>query len=58
MTDTRKSPRDERDLRLAHFTIERASDPIFWVDAQAGFYGVNEAACRLYGYTREELLSM
>ncbi|MEC4675248.1 MAG: GAF domain-containing protein, partial [Nitrospirota bacterium] len=58
MTDTRKSPRDERDLRLAHFTIERASDPIFWVDSQAGFYGVNEAACRLYGYTREELLSM
>jgi len=58
MTDQPKKNGSERDARLAHFTIERASDPIFWVDAQGGFYGVNEAACRLYGYTRDEFLTM
>jgi PAS domain S-box-containing protein len=56
MTDL--SPKQERDVRLAHFTIERASDPIFWVDSEGRFYEVNEAACRLHGYSRDELLTM
>ncbi len=56
MTDL--SHKQGRDVRLAHFTIERASDPIFWVDSEGRFYGVNEAACRLYGYSRDEFLTM
>ena len=58
MTDRSKKRTNDRDARLAQFTIERASDPIFWVDDQARFYGVNEAACTLYGYTRDEFLKM
>ncbi len=58
MTDSSKNRTNDRDARLAQFTIERASDPIFWVDDQARFYGVNEAACTLYGYTRDEFLKM
>ncbi len=57
MTDT-STHQDNRDARLAQFTIERASDPIFWVDAQGRLYRVNEAACRLYGYAREEFLAL
>ncbi len=58
MTDQSKSNPNNRDARLAQFTIERASDPIFWVDAKGRFYGVNEAACLLYGYSREEFLAL
>ena len=48
---------EEEDL-LAHFTIEKAADPIFWVGPDARFRRANEAACRYLGYSREELLSM
>jgi PAS domain S-box-containing protein len=58
MTDKSKSNPSDRDARLAQFTIERASDPIFWVDAKGRFYGVNKAACLLYGYSRDEFLAL
>jgi len=58
MPDTSQHLHSDRDARLAKFTIERASDPIFWVDAHGRFYRVNEAACRLYGYSREEFLTL
>lgn len=38
--------------------FEGSRDAIFLVDADARFIGVNEAACKLTGYSREELLSM
>ncbi len=44
--------------RLADFTIERAADGVFWLDADGRFRRVNEAAGRLFGYTRDELLSL
>lgn len=43
---------------LSHFTIERASDAIFWVDSEARFHFVNEAACRSLGYTKDEFMQM
>ena len=58
MNDSLSTNFNNRDARLAQFTIERATDPIFWVDAHGQFYGVNEAACRLYGFSRNELLEM
>lgn len=58
MNDSLSTNFNNRDARLAHFTIERATDPIFWVDSHGQFYGVNEAACRLYGFSRNELLEM
>ncbi|MFB3071077.1 MAG: PAS domain S-box protein [Nitrospirales bacterium] len=58
MTDKSKSSPSDRDARLAQFSIERASDPIFWVDTKGRFYGVNEAACILYGYSRDEFLAL
>jgi len=49
---------DVKDLRLAHFTIERAADSIMWIDADSRIQQVNEAACVYLGYSRGELLSM
>lgn len=45
-------------LRLTRFSIERAADAVFWIDAQARILDVNDAACMMLGYAREELLSM
>ena len=44
--------------QLSHIAIERAADGILWLDADGRVRKANEAACRLLGYTRAELLSM
>ncbi|MEN6437866.1 MAG: PAS domain S-box protein [Syntrophobacter sp.] len=48
----------EEALRLTYFSIETASEAVFWMDTSGRFIFVNEAACRHLGYTRDELLSM
>ncbi len=48
----------EEGLLLAQFSIEHASDAIAWLDFNGRIVYVNEAACRSFGRTREELLSL
>ena len=50
--------RAEQSLRLTQFAVDHAGDAIFWVDREANFNYVNEAACPLLGYSQEELLEM
>ena len=38
--------------------IDRAPDAVFVADESMRYLAVNQAACRLLGYTREELLAM
>jgi PAS domain S-box-containing protein len=45
-------------LRLMRFSVERASDALFWMTADARIVDVNTAACRSLGYTREEMLQL
>ncbi len=45
-------------LRLTRFLLDRAGEGAFWADSEGRFFYVNEAACSLMGYTREELLAM
>ena len=47
-----------QEQRLSHFTIERAAEAILWIDTDFRLFRVNEAACQLFGYSRDELLSM
>ncbi len=46
----------ETDQELAQFTIERSADSIIWHDCAANIKRVNGAACKLLGYSRDELL--
>jgi len=48
----------EETLLLTQFSIDHASDSIFWVLPTSRFSYVNEASCRLLGYSSDELLSM
>ena len=47
-----------QEQRLSHFTIEKAAEAILWIDTDFRLFRVNEAACQLLGYSRDELLSM
>jgi PAS domain S-box-containing protein len=50
--------RAEKSLQFTQFTIDHVATPVLWLDSEGRFFNVNDAACRLTGYTREELLSL
>ena len=56
--DITESKRAEEVLQRFRFTIERASEAVFWLNREGGFPYVNEQACRSLGYSREELMGL
>ncbi|GAB4536188.1 MAG: hypothetical protein Tsb0014_23740 [Pleurocapsa sp.] len=48
----------EKTLRLTQFSLDRARDAIYFLNSNAKFFYVNEAASKILGYTKEELLQM
>jgi len=48
----------EEALHLSQFSLDRAGEAIIWVDCNGRLNYVNEAACRLLGYARAELLAL
>lgn len=49
----------ERDmLLLMQFVVDHSADSIFLVQADSSLFYVNDAACRLLGYSKDELLQM
>jgi PAS domain S-box-containing protein len=46
----------EHELRLTQFAMNQASDAIYCVDQCGRILSANHAACRMSGYSREELL--
>ena len=56
--DVTESKQTEEALRLTRFTVDSVADAVYWIDPQAQIVDVNEAACRMLGYTREELTGM
>lgn len=54
--DITERKRMEASLRLTQFSMDRASDSVFWVAPDGGILYVNDAACRTLGYAREEIV--
>ena len=50
--------RAQEALQITQFTVDRAAEAVFWIGSDGRLLYVNEAACRLLGYSREELLSI
>jgi PAS domain S-box-containing protein len=45
-------------LQLTQFSVDRAVEGFFWITPEARILYVNEAACRMLEYTRDELTAM
>ncbi|MCW7491431.1 ATP-binding protein [Leptospira sp. 2 VSF19] len=45
-------------LQFTQFSIDTISEAIVWLDEDGNYVFVNDAACKNYGYTKDELLSM
>lgn len=48
----------EEILQLMQFSMDGAADAVFNIDSEGRFFYMNEAACRLLGYSRTELLNL
>jgi len=48
----------EEELRLMHFSLEHASDAVYWMDPQGRIVFVNDAACRSLSRSQAEVLSL
>ena len=48
----------EEALRFTQLLLDRAGEGAFWTDPDGRFLYVNEAACSMLGYGREELLAL
>src|SRR5919201_86262 len=54
--ESRRHAERER-LALTQFAIERATEALFWIEADGRILNANAAATRLTGYPRDELLT-
>ena len=50
--------RAERKLQLTQFSIDNAPDCTFCIEPGGRFSYVNNAACKVFGYSRDEMLSL
>ena len=45
-------------LEITQYALDHSADAVFWVERDTSFSYVNNSACQLLGYTREELLNL
>lgn len=50
--------RMDEELQLTYFALNHAVDSVFFMEPSGKFRYANETACRVLGYSKEELLSM
>lgn len=48
----------EASLRFSQFVMENMADAVFWLNEDGRVCYANAAACRMLGYTKEDLLSL
>jgi len=58
LTQLLKRRLTEEELRLTQFSVDHATDAVFWVDPPGRILYANEAACRSLGRSREEVLAL
>jgi diguanylate cyclase (GGDEF)-like protein/PAS domain S-box-containing protein len=58
VSDLTARKKAEKTSSLSRASVERSSDPIYWVSPAGRILFVNDAGCRRYGYTRKEMLRL
>lgn len=56
--DITERKRMERALRRTQFSVDQAVEAVLWVDPTGRIFNVNETACRMFGYSRQDLTTM
>jgi PAS domain S-box-containing protein len=56
--DITESKHLEKALRLTQFSVDQAVEAILWLDSNARIFSVNDTACQMLEYSREQLLAM
>ena len=56
--DINARKKTEEALRLTQYTVDKTVDQAFWTIEDGSFLYVNDAACQVLGYSREELLKL
>ena len=56
--DITERKRTENQLRFTQFAIDRCVDTAFWCRSDATFLYVNDAACNMFGYSREDMMQL
>lgn len=46
----------EEQLRITQFSVDKAPEMVIWLEANAQVHYVNEATCKLLGYSAEEMI--
>jgi len=52
------SNESERERLLSHFTVENLQEAVLWISSSGAIVQVNDMACKMSGYKREELTNM
>lgn len=47
-----------KELTLSDFTLDNMTDAMYWINPDSSFWKVNQAACKMLGYSRDELLKL
>jgi PAS domain S-box-containing protein len=55
LTDLRRA---QEALKLTEFSVEHAVEGFFWISPQGKILNVNDSACRMLEYTREDLTTL
>lgn len=53
----RRATDQQAQRRFAEFVVDHMGDAVYWIRRDGSFVHVHQAACRMLGHTREELLS-
>jgi PAS domain S-box-containing protein len=56
--DVTEHARLESSLKLLQYSVDHASDPVYWVSSEGRLVEASESTCRRLGYSRAELLDM
>ena len=56
--DITERKKQEDELRLVDFTLDHVEDAVYWILPRGAIRDVNDAACRMLGYTHDELTAL
>jgi PAS domain S-box-containing protein len=56
--DITQRKQTEQTLRLSQFTLESASEAVYWIRPDGSFFYANAAACAMLGYSHDQLTQM